>query len=536
MSMTLKHPTIIQGGMGIAISDWKLAQAVSKLGQLGVVSGTAINNLLVRRLQDGDKDGMVRMALRAFPNQNIIEKIIKDYFIEGGKSPQAPYKRSPLFQLKSPLALLQLTTVASFCEVWLARQGHSHPVGINLLEKVHLPNLAALYGAMLAGVRYVIMGAGIPREIPGVLDCFSTHKKASLKVPVEGSREEALTEFDPSEVMEQTPVENLFRPYFFPIVSSAVLAQSLQKKSTGAVNGFIVEGPLAGGHNAPPRGPMKLNERGEPIYGTRDVVSLEDMKNLGLPFWMAGDYGTPEKLAEVRAQGAEGVQVGTLFAFCTDSGLAPHLRKSTLNKILTTSAPEGGWVFTDPRSSPTGFPFKAVKLADSVSNQEVYESRKRICDLGYLRHFYQKEDGSFAQRCPAEPIQDFVKKGGKIEETEGRKCLCNALFADIGMPQIQFGNQVEKHLLTAGDDLNNVSRILKNKNPGETDYTAEDVLKHLLEEPSLLKNENLPGKSEEAKDASHGSHQNLSAKKNQVEEHTRLSEASMHQNNESSII
>ena len=36
------RPTIIQGGMGAAISNWRLARAVAKEGQLGVVSGTAL--------------------------------------------------------------------------------------------------------------------------------------------------------------------------------------------------------------------------------------------------------------------------------------------------------------------------------------------------------------------------------------------------------------------------------------------------------------------------------------------------------------
>ena len=43
-------------------------------------------------------------------------------------------------------------------------------VGINLLTKIQAPTLPSLYGAMLAGVDAVLMGAGIPREIPKVLD------------------------------------------------------------------------------------------------------------------------------------------------------------------------------------------------------------------------------------------------------------------------------------------------------------------------------------------------------------------------------
>lgn len=35
-------PKIIQGGMGVRISSWKLAREVSKMGELGVISGTAM--------------------------------------------------------------------------------------------------------------------------------------------------------------------------------------------------------------------------------------------------------------------------------------------------------------------------------------------------------------------------------------------------------------------------------------------------------------------------------------------------------------
>lgn len=475
--MQFNHPIVIQGGMGIAVSDWRLAKTVSQAGQLGVVSGTAINSVLVRRLQDGDLDGSCRRALKAFPSQAISQKILDTYFIEGGKEAQQPYKRPPMFSLESPKALLQLAVAASFVEVWLAREGHSGVVGMNLLEKILLPNLACLYGGLLAGVDYIIMGAGIPREIPGALDLLSQNQKASLKVSVAGATEDAMTFFDPQEVMEDISLTSLKRPFFFPIVSSAILAANLKKKSTGRVDGFVVEGPLAGGHNAPPRGPMRLNEQGEPIYGVRDQVCMEEMAALGLPFWMAGDYATPKKLQEVRAMGAHGIQVGTLFAFSEESGVKKELKEKTLHSVFSQNPPEGGWIFTDPRSSPTGFPFKAVRIPGTISEESIYQSRKRICDLGYLRTAYQKEDGSVGQRCPAEPVDDYVKKGGLLEDTVGRKCLCNALMADVGLGQIQAAGQEEVSLLTAGDDLSNIARILKN---GQITYSARDVVTYLL--------------------------------------------------------
>lgn len=476
--------------MGIAISDWKLAKTVSQLGYLGVVSGTAINSVLVRRLQDGDLDGSTRRALKSFPAQALCESILKAYFIEGGKSKDAPYKRAALYNLKSSKNLLQLTMVAGFVEVFLAKENHTGVVGLNLLEKVVIPNLACLYGALLADVDYVIMGAGIPREIPGALDLLSENKVASLKVPVFGASagEEHRTYFDPAEVLGTEFFKPLKRPYFFPIVSSSTLALSLKRKSTGEINGFIVEGPLAGGHNAPPRGPMKLNCLGEPIYGSRDAVCLNEMKELGLPFWMAGHYATPAQIKEVKASGAHGIQVGTLFAFCDESGLEPNLKKEVIAKILAGENPQDGWVFTDPLSSPTGFPFKAVRLDHTMSNEENYQKRMRICDLGYLRHAYKTPEGGVAQRCPAEPVDDYVKKGGLLEDTVGRKCLCNALMADIGMSQKQSDQSFEKPLLTAGDDLNNLMKVLCISETGKN-YHASDVIKFLenMCEPAALR-------------------------------------------------
>ena len=60
--------------------------------------------------------------------------------------------------------LAELSIVANFVEVFLAREGHGNPVGINYLEKIQAAILPCMYGAMLAGVEYVIMGAGNPTE------------------------------------------------------------------------------------------------------------------------------------------------------------------------------------------------------------------------------------------------------------------------------------------------------------------------------------------------------------------------------------
>ncbi|MBA4158577.1 MAG: nitronate monooxygenase, partial [Gemmatimonadetes bacterium] len=79
MTVSLTHPTIIQGGMGVGVSNWVLAKAVSLRGQLGVVSGTALDTLFVRRLQDGDVGGHVRRALEHFPIPEVSAEILTRY-------------------------------------------------------------------------------------------------------------------------------------------------------------------------------------------------------------------------------------------------------------------------------------------------------------------------------------------------------------------------------------------------------------------------------------------------------------------------
>lgn len=73
--MVSKHPVIIQGGMGAGVSCWRLAQAVSQLGQLGVVSGIALDLILARRLQDGDPGGHMRRGLDRFPFPKMAQRI-----------------------------------------------------------------------------------------------------------------------------------------------------------------------------------------------------------------------------------------------------------------------------------------------------------------------------------------------------------------------------------------------------------------------------------------------------------------------------
>jgi NAD(P)H-dependent flavin oxidoreductase YrpB (nitropropane dioxygenase family) len=247
----------------------------------------------------------------------------------------------------------------------------------------------------------------------------------------------------------------------------------LMRKANGRVDGFIVEGPTAGGHNAPPRGAINVNERNEPIYGDRDLVNMEQMRALGMPFYLAGGAATPEALQAALDGGASGVQVGTLFAYAKESGIDDGMKRDVLRKVRDEDVD----VLTDGRASPTGFPFKVVQLEYTNSSKKQYEARERVCDLGYLRTAYRRDDGRLDYRCAAEPVETYVKKGGDRADTVGRKCLCNALMADIGMPQVRKGGEKERAIITSGDDLLRLGRFVKDQDG----YTARDVLEYLLD-------------------------------------------------------
>ena len=359
---------------------------------------------------------------------------------------------------------------------------------------------------MAANVDYVIMGAGIPMEVPGILDKLAKNEDCKLVIDVDGSEDTDTpvhyAHFSPKGFWEKSGKAELAskdwkRPNFLPIVSSVMLAQAMLKRATGAgptkgIQGFVIEMPTAGGHNAPPRGfrydaekkshSLSLNERGEPIYGPKDEVDLVKFKSAvkELPFYLAGYYARPEKLQEVLAIGGTGIQVGTSFAFAKESGLKQDVKQEVLRQVQAGDLS----VFTDPVASPTGFPFKVLELEDSLSVKDKYDSRPRVCNLGYLRTPFVDAKGKVGYRCASEPVDDWVKKGGAVEATVGRKCLCNGLMANAGLPQVSpfkaKGSEdkyVEEILITAGDDINQSRRYMKE---GVYEYSAKTVVDYLL--------------------------------------------------------
>lgn len=468
---------IIQGGMGVGVSNYILVRTVSALGELGVVSGVMLDAMMTRRLQNGDLTGEIRHALEQFPNQNIADWIINKYFIKNGKPLSQKYLNCPFpkFDVSSEKILTlksknleKLIVAANFVEVYLAKQGHNNPVGINYLHKIQWPIMPSIYGAMLAGVDVLLIGAGFPKEIPSVINSLSKKDKATMSMPVING-ENYLIEFNPLEILSNHGELN--PPKLFGIVSN-----HLGVKALPDVDGYIFENYTAGGHNAPSR-IKKLTDKGEPDYGIKDEMDYKLLKtlleknakkrnNILQPYWFAGSYA--DKLSEVLKIGATGIQVGTPFAFCQESGIEPKLKQKTLQEILS-----GGRTYTDPFVSPSGFPFKVFQSPGTISCQEIYKSRKRVCNLGYLVELYEK-DNVLGTRCPAENIENYVRKGGDINKTINKACLCNALFAKIGL-----SSPNEMPIITTGYDFSVVKLLVKKHG---LNYTAKNVVDYILQE------------------------------------------------------
>lgn len=459
--------------MGVGVSGWRLAGAVALSGELGVVSGVALDAVVSRRLQRGDPDGSVRRALSRFPVPGAAERIIERYFVDGGIPDGVPFRPIPRLGLRPNPARDELTAASNFVEVNLAKEGHDGLVGINYLEKIQIATPAAVYGALLAGVDYVLVGAGIPAEVPKLLDCLVHGEPGELNITVAGApaRERSSVRFDPAALMGGI-APGLARPRFVAIVSSAVLAQYLARDPTSAPDGFVLETSVAGGHSAPPRGRLSVSADGEPVYGPRDRIDVSAVATLGLPFWLAGGHGDRGAVHAARATGAAGVQVGSAFALCRESGLDPELRRGLVAQALAGTLV----VRNDPYASPTRFPFKVAQLAGTVSDDVVYANRSRLCDLGYLREPYRRDDGGIGYRCAAEPIATYRRKGASADDTVGRRCLCNGLLATIGLGQRRDG-AVEPRLVTLGQQLDFLTELVTRAG---TDFSAADVVAHLV--------------------------------------------------------
>ena len=509
----LQKIKLIQGGMGVYVSNWRLAKAVAmeKPGTTaGTVSGTGLDVVYVRLLQLGDPGGHVRRALAAFDEQfgvAIGRKIFERYFIEGGKSPSSKFKYSPMqtvhmqngvdvlsagqnqdiqVTLEMEPDTVELVIATAFAEVWLAKEGHEGNIFINLMKKVEIPLIFAMYGAMLAGVGAIIVGAGNPDGLSAVCSKLANQETVSMELPVlyRESGETFHLTFDPKSVADgKLAAQPINKPAFLAIVSQETLVKTLAQSTSEAPDGFIIEHHTAGGHNAGPQGPMKTDDLGQPVYSEIDEPDLQAISDIGIPFWLAGGYGSREKLALAMEAGATGVQVGSTFALTEESGMKPEYRTAILQALKKST--DDSMMVQTTLFSPTGFPFKVVQLDGTLSEETVYNTRTRVCDIGLLQQrgiSKAAEDGTrrLFQRCSAAPIEDFIRKRGLPNNTTNKRCLCNGLLSTVGLGQAGIRNgemKEEPAIITLGNHLQGIRRLSRQ---GQTSYWAKDVIADIL--------------------------------------------------------
>ena len=499
--------------MGVHVSNWRLAKTVAMQRPgvtVGTVSGTALDVVYVRLLQLGDPGGHARRALQALDNTfgvTIGRTICDRYFIEGGKAPDARFRSAPMQIVRTfddrktfpvpngateavPLRLddeiIELLIATGFVEVWLAKEGHDGKVFINFLNKIELPLIYVLYGAMLAGVDGVIVGAGNPEGLPALCKELAQHNAVTHEISMlyRETGEEFVIAFDPKQVAGgRFAAQPLASPAFLAIVSLEDLVKVLAESETAPPDGFIIEHHTAGGHNANPVGPLLRDELGQPIYGPKDEVNLAAIRAVGIPFWMAGGFGSAPKLQEALAAGANGIQAGTIFALSEESGMKPEYRSAIL-AAMKEGVDDANLVRTTI-FSPTGFSFKVVQLDDTLAEDDVYESRRRVCDIGLLqqRGFGKPDENGervLFQRCPAGPVDAYVKNRGLARNTDERRCLCNGLLSCVGLGQVKEiqGELVEEPaIVTLGNHLDGVRRLSRQ---GQVHYHVHDVVADIL--------------------------------------------------------
>jgi hypothetical protein len=139
------------------------------------------------------------------------------------------------------------------------------------------------------------------------------------------------TRFAPAQLPGLPRGGRVRRPQFLAIVALVDLAAGLAAQPATRPDGFVIEGPTARGHNAPPCGAW--HAQSDPSYGARDHVDVAAIAAIGLPFWLAGSYGSPEGLRAAR----RAVPAASRPGLCSLSVASRDLRPSSNARSFASS-------------------------------------------------------------------------------------------------------------------------------------------------------------------------------------------------------
>lgn len=425
--------------MGAHISCARLANATSRLGALGVVSGVGLRHIVAEQVRAGDAVA-IELA-KTFPIASYVEDLLS--FAKGGSRHTKPVPMDVPDRAKNVVSH-RLAVIGAYVEVMRAKSGHKGKVGINVMWKCALTVLPTIYGAMLGGVDALLCGAGVPMELNEIVTTLREGGNLEFS-PLFGTGTRVYLDVsgDPAADL----LARFEEPKVLPILSNYAFPKRMMdiwERTRGGAKpfAFVLEHYAAGGHNAPPRNKVAFGEADD-INGYFDKVL-----GMGVPVYVAGAFehgGTRKDFEYWTGRGAYGIQVGSRFALSHESGLRPDLKE----QVVAANAEGSSEVETDLVLSPTGYPFKVVKLPGTLSDTEVYHSRTRICNRGYLLtgKIETRDDGTEEEvyLCPSMPERQYAHLGGHAEDLDGRICLCNALLSTAG-----FYTDKEKPLVTLG--------------------------------------------------------------------------------------
>ena len=457
-------PRLIQAGMGVRISGARLANMAARLGALGVVSGVGLRHVVVEEVRRGDVE-TIEVA-KTFPIARYVDELLA--WAPGGTKWTRPVPVDEADLVRGGLAQ-RLSILATYIEVKRAKNGHRGKVGVNVMWKCAVTVLPTILGAMLGGADALICGAGVPIELPEILQGLRAGRSLAFR-PLCGTGTHVAIDLaaDPMASL----LGGLEAPRMIPILSNYAFPRRILdvwEREQGGVRpfAFVLEDHRAGGHNAPPRNKESFSEKD-------DLTSYFDkVLALGVPVYVAGTLaggGTRADFLEWMSRGAYGIQVGSRFALSEESGLRDDLKSA----LIARNAAGETEVTTEPMVSPTGYPFKVVEMPGTLSDPAVYAARHRVCDKRYLAqsHFEKRPDGTTRETfiCPAMPETQFVALGGDIAETPDRVCLCNALLATAG-----FYTEAEPPIITLGLSGRQVTERLSARAVVEEILTPEVV-------------------------------------------------------------
>ena len=180
-----------------------------------------------------------------------------------------------------------------------------------------------MYGAMLAGVDGVIVGAGNPDGLPAVCSRLANHEAVTIDLSVlyREAGEDFYVTFDPAtgggwQTGAKPPCGG--RP-FWPLRRWKTWSRPWRKAKAKRPTALSSSTTPPAATMPVPRARSKMDDKGQPIYGEQDEPDLEAIRQVGLPFWLAGGYGSREKLQQALAAGASGGSGG--LRLCPGRGI-----------------------------------------------------------------------------------------------------------------------------------------------------------------------------------------------------------------------